>query len=75
MGRILLLVVLGGLGIWAYSAASAGPSARSLSSYSQTKPERVSFIPIPVYVPPPVSNRTGSTNGPRVGGGGFSSGK
>ena len=74
MGRILLFVVLGGLGVWAYARASSGPPARALSDYANVQPERVSFVPIPVYVPPP-SNRTGSTNGPRVGGGGFSSGK
>lgn len=75
MGRILLFVFLGGLGLWAYTAAASGPRARGMGDYAAVTPERVSFVPIPVYVPPPRSNRTGSTNGPRVGGGGFSSGK
>lgn len=75
MGRILLFVFLGGLGLWAYTTAAAGPKALPLGNYANLKPERVTYVPIPVYVPPPVSNRTGSTNGPSVGGGGFSSGK
>jgi hypothetical protein len=75
MGRILLFVFLGGLGLWAFRTASAGPNARALSDYAVQQPERVRFIPIPVYVPPPPSNRTGSTNGPRVSGGGSSFGK
>ncbi|MEM1056256.1 MAG: hypothetical protein AAGI52_12085 [Bacteroidota bacterium] len=75
MGRILLFAFLIGLGLWAYRSASAGPTALPLTTYADSQPERVRFVPIPVYVPPPRSNRTGSTNGPRVGGGGFSSGK
>ena len=75
MGRILLFVILGGLGAWAYARASAGPKAMPLTTYADVKPERVSFIPIPVYVPPPPSNRPGSTSGPRVSGGGPSFGK
>lgn len=76
MGRILLFVFLGGLGLWAYRSASAGPTARPLSDrYVTAEPERVRFVPIPVYIPPPPSNRTGSTNGPRVSGGGSSFGK
>ena len=74
MARIFLLLVLGGLGAWAYVSASRGPSARSISNMTMEEPERVTFRPIIPYVPPP-SNRTGSTRGPRVGGGGPSSGK
>lgn len=73
MGRILLLVILGGLGVWAYAAAANGPEARRLSETARQRPTRTYYQPI--YVPPPPSNRTGSTRGPRVGGGGPSSGK
>ncbi|MEO0557348.1 MAG: hypothetical protein AAF170_04100 [Bacteroidota bacterium] len=74
MGRILLLVILGGLGAWAYTSAARGPSARPIADMTLRQPERVTFVPIRPYVPPP-SNRTGSTRGPRVGGGGPSFGK
>ena len=74
MGRILLFAFLGGLGLWAYTAAARGPSATDLSKAPRVESvERVRYIPIIPYVPP--SNRTGSTRGPRVGGGGPSSGK
>ena len=73
MGRILLFLFLGGLGVWAYSAAARGPRAADLERTRRVQPERVVYVPIVPYVPP--SNRTGSTRGPRVGGGGFSSGK
>ncbi len=75
MGRILLLVFLGGLGFWAMQSAARGPSAVQFSD-SRTvgeRPTRAYYVPI--YVPPPRSNRTGSTRGPRVGGGGPSFGK
>ncbi|OZC03920.1 hypothetical protein [Rubricoccus marinus] len=76
MGRILLLVFLGGLGAWAASSAAKGPSAVRLANAatSAARPTRAYYVPI--YVPPPPrSNRTGSTSGPRVGGGGPSFGK
>ncbi|MEL6617178.1 MAG: hypothetical protein AAFQ43_15660 [Bacteroidota bacterium] len=73
MGRILLFLFLGGLGVWAYSSASSGPAALPLSESARQRPTRVYYAPI--YVPPPPSNRTGSTRGPRVGGGGPSFGK
>jgi hypothetical protein len=73
MGRILLFLFLGGLGVWAYASAARGPGARELDRQRRAQPERVVYVPIVPYVPP--SNRTGSTRGPRVGGGGFSSGK
>ena len=73
MGRILLLIVLGGLGVWAFTASANGPDARRLTTGVVEKPKRTFYQPI--YVPPPPSNRTGSTRGPRVGGGGPSFGK
>ena len=73
MGRILLFVFLGGLGVWAYSSASSGPRAVALDARAAQNPQRVTYVPIVPYIPP--SNRTGSARGPRVGGGGFSSGK
>lgn len=74
MGRLLLLLFLGGIGVWAYSAASSGPDAIRLSENARQRPVRTYYTPI--YVPPPPSsNRTGSTSGPRVGGGGPSFGK
>ena len=73
MGRILLFLFLGGLGVWAYTASASGPSARPLGDHVAATPERVTFVPIPVYIPP--SNRSGSTRGPRVSGGGPSFGK
>ena len=75
MGRIFLFVVLGGLGAWAYTSAARGPTARPIADMAVDEPERVTFTPILPYVPPPPSNRTGSTRGPRVGGGGPSFGK
>ena len=74
MGRIFLLGFLGVLGFWAYTAAARGPSAKDLSKPPVAEaPDRVRYVPIVPYVPP--SNRTGSTRGPRVGGGGPSFGK
>lgn len=73
MGRILLLLLFGGLGAWAAQSAASGPSAVRLSENTRQRPTRTFYQPI--YVPPPPSNRTGSTSGPRVGGGGPSSGK
>lgn len=73
MGRILLLILLGGLGAWAFTASANGPDARSLARGVSQKPVRTFYKPI--YIPPPPSNRTGSTRGPRVGGGGPSFGK
>ena len=73
MGRIFLLLLLGGLGAWAFTASANGPDARALTMGMVQKPKRMFYQPI--YVPPPPSNRTGSTRGPRVGGGGPSFGK
>ena len=72
MGRTLLFLFLGGMAVWAFAASARGPQAQDLGRERRVQPERVVFVPIPV-IPP--SNRTGSARGPRVGGGGFSSGK
>ena len=74
MGRLLLVVVLVGLGLWALRASARGPGGIDLAQQrAEEAPQRVTYIPIVPYVPR--SNRTGSTRGPRVGGGGPSSGK
>ena len=73
MGRILLFLFLGGLGVWAYTASASGPRAIPLEARAAQTPQRVTYVPIVPYIPP--SNRTGSARGPRVGGGGPSYGK
>jgi hypothetical protein len=73
MGRVLLLVFFAALGLWAVRAAQT-PDAMAMDRFRTT-------TPTPVFTSPPpgsggaVSNRTGSTRGPIIIGGGPGSGK
>ncbi len=69
MGRIIYIGILAAVGLWAYSASAAGSGVTKLSDFAATMPH-----PPDIVLAPP-SNRSGSTRGPVIIGGGPSSGK